>query len=558
MTYHDDNFTPETVDEQIERLVQGRIQGQSEELDAHLVEVLQQIYQADASPSLADQDSLERIKRRIERASREGQRLHDAPGGWVELQGYEKERRKRMNISPGATKISPLYRGFTVLAAVAIIAVLLGSWVIISNREAQQATLQRNVNTSAGNQQPDVYVLLSRTIYKLNAKNGAIIWKSQLTGRGQNGYSAAIKYADGVVYSTNNDGIDAFDARKGTPLWHVSGVLAETETTHIQVANGFIYGFRGRSLVALDAKNGSQRWSANLSDNQPDLLYIKEGTAYVMNNTDELYAFNAFTGAVRWHYQEYRTQHYSVVEQVNGIVYSAHEQALYAFKVGDGSLLWQKTLTNGQAFHSISIVGGVLYADSNGIGDPGVFTADSYVYAFNTQNGSMLWTSGKGYGLEDGLPIFNGVVLAKNQHITNGAATTIQTALTGLDARTGKQIWRDNGDLMLLAVANGVAYAAESGTHPLLYMVAFDLKTGKMLALHPFTSNLVFSYSYDLNSTALDQAYNRITYEIVQTQNPGKQPDVAQAIDVTNGKILWRCKLENTEGNYAGQLIVTH
>src|SRR5437879_6451358 len=105
-----------------------------------------------------------------------------------------------MHIAPGATKRSTLYRGLTVLAAVAIIALLLGSWVIISNRETQQAALQMNVNTLAGNKQSDVYVLLSRTIYKLNAKNGAIIWKSQLVGRGQNGYGTAIKYVNGIVY----------------------------------------------------------------------------------------------------------------------------------------------------------------------------------------------------------------------------------------------------------------------------------------------------------------------------------------------------------------------
>jgi outer membrane protein assembly factor BamB len=291
-----------------------------------------------------------------------------------------------------------------------------------------------------------------------------------------------------------------------------------------------------------------------------NLLYVKDGTAYVVSNTDELYAFNAFTGAVRWHYQEYKTQHYSIVEQVNGVVYSAHERTLYAFKAGDGSLLWQKTLTtSGQAFRRISIVDGVLYADSNKIGDPSPFSSETYVYAFNTQNGSMLWTSGKGYSLEDGLPIFNGVVIAEDQHITqritNGAgATTTQTALAGLDARNGKPIWRNNGFLTLLAVENGVAYASDSGPN----MVAFDLKTGKMLSQHSWPSNLVLSYSYGLNSTPLDQAYGHITYVMPMQQNPGKQPDVVQAIDVVNGKILWSRPLDKIGGNEVGRVIVTH
>jgi len=545
MKHDEEKFTPETVDEQIEQLAQMPIRGQKPlEADAHLVKLLQHIYQANTSSSQADHASLERIKQRID-YGRHRLATHVSQMENIEVPRSRQGRNKRMNISSEITKTPMLYRRFSMIAATLILALLLGSWAVVVHREAQQKTSQETSITPAGSQQLAAYALSYRTLYKLNPQNGTILWKQKLKFDSY----AKMAYANGIVYvSSIKDGIEAINAQNGFLLWYVpddqQGPISVVFT--LSVANNLVYIVRGAHIAAFDARSGTQRWVLQTLSFPLQGIFKVENSNIYIDNQNTFYAVNALTGRIRWQYR-LNGVYNSQVQQANGVVYTPHGSVLFAFRVEDGKLLWQKAVTPPQAFSDLSLIDGIIYADS---WDPDSQSPSTFhIHAFNAQDGKPLWTSPTGYQLAPTTsPVDEGVVLANHQFGNNGA-----NALAGFNARTGKQIWQEcygNCSMNVFTIANGVVYSDKepANAHGSQLLLALDIKTGRELAQYPMTSNS----DIEVTNTAL-YALERFGDA---TSKP--VPDVMRAISIPDSKILWNHTLNNndTDGPNSDQLIV--
>ena len=139
--------------------------------------------------------------------------------------------------------------------------------------------------------------------------------------------------ADGVVYATAGQSVDALNASTGALLWTFA--TRDNSGSSPAVANGVVYvGANFGTLYALDATSGAQLWSAHLIHygNSPA---VANGVVYVTSN-QELYALNARTGAKLWVYKNNPVSDFLVYPAVlNGMLYvgdSSYYQLAFGLK----------------------------------------------------------------------------------------------------------------------------------------------------------------------------------------------------------------------------------
>lgn len=160
-------------------------------------------------------------------------------------------------------------------------------------------------------------------VYALDPATGAERWEQHELG------SEDVTFADGRVYCYGGD-IVAAVTPAGTVEWETSiGTIANNNLVQAgyAVANGLLYVVTyGGEVVALEATSGGEVWRASPDDNRlgdvrgSPVLVGDGDVVYVGTDVGVTYAFDAKTGAERWHsdYTKARGGHFTVA---NGAVY---------------------------------------------------------------------------------------------------------------------------------------------------------------------------------------------------------------------------------------------
>jgi outer membrane protein assembly factor BamB len=180
-----------------------------------------------------------------------------------------------------------------------------------------------------------VYVA-DQYVFAVDPATGAIRWTSA-TFRN---CDFSIVYADGVLYDSGNE---ALDANTGRLLWAVWPYCSATEVT---VANGKVF--------------------AEWVDGPP-------------NYTFRLHALDAKTGVDVW---TAVSHHYSDTAVADGLVYNAMGDDLQALDEATGRLVWSADVTVSLA-SSPAVAGGVVFFGSR----------DGSLHAYDASTGRSLWTS---------------------------------------------------------------------------------------------------------------------------------------------------------------------
>jgi outer membrane protein assembly factor BamB len=293
-----------------------------------------------------------------------------------------------------------------------------------------------------------VYFTPGRTLYALNAVNGAPLWK----------YEAGIPIisapvvVNGVVYvgvdledGHFRGGVYAFNAATGALLWQNTtlGIVASAPA----IANGVLYvGDIGGKLTALNASSGAFLWGYRTRA-QYEIEYspaVANGviyftSAYFTDHQSEfpvtLYALNAATRQVIWQYDW--------DDAINGMPVVGGGKVYFnsvAFDANTGAVKWQTTTT--RPFFSIpALANGVLYV--------GCF--DNNFYALNANTGEVKWQYRPGDSVSASPAIANGVVYVESN----------DGNLYAFDAATGAVLWQhtiSNYHASGPAVVNGRVY----------------------------------------------------------------------------------------------------
>jgi outer membrane protein assembly factor BamB len=237
------------------------------------------------------------------------------------------------------------------------------------------------------------YFYESTMVYALNARTGAIAWRTAL---GRTDYLAAV--ADGAVYlvDTGTDVVcepnvlHVLSARDGTERWHSEGTLLR-----------LIGAEQGRAYVGV----------------------VPEGCAAIAYDHMALSARNMGDGAILW--QVDVPSAYSG-PLANGVIYMpGADTSLAAYSARDGSRLWHVQGESGQLW----ALDQGLYASDAGVG----------LDALNPANGSVQWR----FQTHDAVfvaTLVNGILYGViSSRISDSLSNQ---AVVALQASTGEVIWR--------------------------------------------------------------------------------------------------------------------
>jgi outer membrane protein assembly factor BamB len=177
--------------------------------------------------------------------------------------------------------------------------------------------------------------------------------------------------ANGIVYFGGGDDLNAYDAngvvncsgtpKVCTPLWSAGAGVTGSPT----VANGIVYTDTLNGLAAFNAANGAPLWQAGLNcvycDSSPA---VANGVVYVGGGiTSRLYAYDATSGQLKWsfHARDFVRSSPSVA---NGVVYiGTFDWNVYGLDAVTGATLWTFN-TGSTVFSAPAIANGSVYAGS--------------------------------------------------------------------------------------------------------------------------------------------------------------------------------------------------
>lgn len=172
--------------------------------------------------------------------------------------------------------------------------------------------------------------------------------------------ACALAGAGGVAAGLLHSGVDSDAAPPATTVW----------------------GLAAGDLTAIDAASGKKRWSRPVGSAYATPV-IRDGICYV-NGTDSVYAFDALTGAVRWHRRMPLAGSSSSLQDLffrSGVVYaivagSGTYVGIYALDADTGVVRWRVPEFE---FDSAQYADGVLALSqgNSGVGDIRILALDA-------------------------------------------------------------------------------------------------------------------------------------------------------------------------------------
>jgi outer membrane protein assembly factor BamB len=141
----------------------------------------------------------------------------------------------------------------------------------------------------------------------LDAKTGAAVWESPMTGATMSDGTPAV--AGGIVYVGNEtaDRIVAYDAATGARLWVSTARLGGWQDAAPAVVGGRLFIGANNGIIARDAQSGADLWTYRSTDTSwipqnatPSTPAVAGDTLYMGFPDGRVTALNVATGAVVW------------------------------------------------------------------------------------------------------------------------------------------------------------------------------------------------------------------------------------------------------------------
>lgn len=479
-------FTAEQVDEQIDQLSRANATIDGPHDEARLVNALQRYHST--SLQAEDRAALERARQRIAGAARDT--------------GTFGAQTPRVLLPPVRLAVHTRNRRFvrllSGLAAILLVGILLGSWLVVTHMIATPATI-------VPAKPSDLYVVHSDVVYRLDGKSGKVVWQHTLpiSKRPDSGGSAYLQVVNNVVYAVLDFDIYALDAATGRQIWHVVNHTGNAYFYFV-VDNGRMYLFSlDNTFSALNAATGSLLWHNTTFLTQNGYGFsVKNGNLYTGNSGgNQIDALDAATGRFRWSQPMPQGSLSGAPLVENGVVYFSSGNVLYAVHEQNGQRIWAQTLPGSGVLAGEYRTGdadGILYVNSfSAIMESS--TDIRNIFALDARTGKLLWSAGPGYNTLN-LPATNGLLLAAREH--NGVYS-----LAGLNPRTGKATWQapfpcgsyhfgpylvyPECSAVWTGIIDGKLYLLESDgqpvNKPIYALKSFNPATGQLLSEHQLT-----------------------------------------------------------------------
>ncbi len=265
--------------------------------------------------------------------------------------------------------------------------------------------------------------------FALDARTGARLWERRI-GR-LNASSPA--YSKGRLYIVNlvPGHIVKLNAKNGAMIWKKS-LPGRAESSPVVVGSSVYFGCEDGKLYSVSTVNGNVRWATQLSGAVKAAPAYYGGRLYVGDYGGSMNAVDAKTGKLIWSTGSLGTgisggQFYSTPAVAFGRVYAGNnDDRVYSFDLSDGELAWTYS-TGGYAYSAPTVA-------STAHSPPTVYIGsfDGNIYALNAKNGEVRWSRSAGGQVVGSLSAIGEIVYVAN-------FTTQRT--TGFMMRSGRKVF---------------------------------------------------------------------------------------------------------------------
>ncbi len=399
---HDDEFMPESVEEQIDQLAYSLHQ-EPLSPSAQVIQQLHEYYEADTRSA---ERMWERLAPHVAKHTSTMQPVADKPRLSNEA---HKERFQAM-------KSGILFAGWegpsrlASVAAVLFVVLLVGSLLaVLQTAHFSHTGSQPNSGSQSNSHGSShaLYISKKGEVTKLDPQTRKSIWQTSIPLKSSSLDAGALVIIDDTVYL--DDLADHF--------------------------------------YALDARDGHIRWSheglnVGLPKMVDGLLYVEKGS--LITGSQVLYALDPADGKIKATYKAPAKGGYSPIV-ANGILYYATDTNLYAVRLSDQKQVWSKKLASTQQLESLQVKNGLVYAQVMVMHPP--TGTHGLIMAFDARTGEKRWES-------SAMP--TGVRFSAITDTTLYSASI--GSLDAFDAHTGKQLWHQNIDTFNIQVNSDTLY----------------------------------------------------------------------------------------------------
>lgn len=327
------------------------------------------------------------------------------------------------------------------------------------------------------------------------------------------------------LYLFGKGGVEKLDLQTHKPVWQTS-IPSKPSTDSLPIPTWFsatgdtVYLYLAGQLYALDANDGHIRWiKQGLSVGQ---LYMDDGLLYIRDNflspSGTLYALDPANGQIKASYKAPATG-WDIKAVVNGTLYYTSSTGIFAMRLSNQTQVWHQELASNQRVEDLQVKNGMVYATVMTLWTGGTPVTTGLIIAFDARTGAKKWeTSAMPMGV-------------RTSEITN---TTIYSASVGeldaFNALTGKHLWQQGIDTTRLLFDADTLYIS--------YMI--NPPAGGIAALKPEDGSHVWETSLNAVQEAGSPlgVQNGVIYTV---SNDGKgQNRAIDAFKADDGSHLWR------------------
>lgn len=484
MSEHEDFYTPEQIDTQVEALLQAR---DMPACDQHMAHILRTVL-ANADEQ-ADALSLQRVLHQLLETERSAHQQSEKNIPFSRL--VQQQKQGKLMLMKGtrekSRKLRPIMRAFATLAAILVVAVLVGSMLIIShlayqNKNSSIVTAHR----ALAYPHQGIYASSKESVFRLDSQTHRALWQQSLKD------VAKILPIGNVVYilqsSQSPGGTNAvlqLDARNGKILWRHTFTMQTQSKNVLAGQTTDLAFFQGRLYVGWEtwidlSSTEGKVYVLNASDGRQKAVYANASVwllavsndILAISSDDRLQVYDPDNGRPLWYVSLPGSSSTTVVSLniVNGLLYTvlsnsteisgAGQSFIVAYQATTGKQVWKSPAFPGDALSHFTVDQNIVYFGTLTMKGPNQpFTGR--IYAYNTKDNKQLWSTPVNGGAQGPLVVSNGVVYTV---VDNGSS--IHALLVSLDVTTGKIKWQEQLAETFhnsFCVSNGAIYVSSFG-----------------------------------------------------------------------------------------------
>ncbi|GER86893.1 hypothetical protein KDW_10550 [Dictyobacter vulcani] len=561
---HDEHdfLSPEHVDEYIEQFPKSLNTD-----DAYLINDLQQYYQESAQQHTTSLNHVwERM--RVQQAYKDHatENALASTASTTSQQPVEMQKRiitmQQKSGAQNKTNKQKIGLITTTAAVVVLVASMLIAFTALQpgKQKGHTSTASNNTTTKAatpfvphiGAPDPGIYITTvgngnDMPLKKIDLKTHKVVWTYKL---GNSSLTTPVAQ-EGAIYIAhdqtpgNDKFVTAIDSKTGKPRWEAD-LGSDIEIQHIPITD---------EMRAAHEEMGSpfpakQKYIDNMVDHSwlatPTVV---NGVVYMENEGGRITALDASTGKQLWvqkvgdiAYVDGTRYNANPLVVVNNVVYGSIHKTLFALDANTGKRVWLKTIDDQQIFAAPVVDNGMIYLTSAHAGSHTTTNASATAYAYNSQNGQLVWSKdlGKQYTVGS-ITLANHMLYVGTLAMTGGtdmgAANFTSHMFFALSETNGEIKWQNTvgSPFVTPLFENNILYLQEAATFNNGVKQTPDI----LHAYNPTTGVQLWQKNIDGISPA--ELHDGIIY------GTGPGHDVS-ALSAKDGSVLW-------QGEYAAKAI---